>query len=459
MIQKLKAFERTFTTLVKAFFVLLMFAIFYGFFLFDGAELRTELLRVSRVSAILTMTFLVLHFSMIRIYGGYSIGGKGIKETILSMIVAVSITDIISFLQLCVMEKRIVNIAILILVMVMQFLAIWIITYFANIVYYKINPPKKLLIVYGDAIKLNNILLKLRRYKKRFKVGKVMHFSAEELHRSIRASEAVMLIDVPSSKKDYIIEYCYKREKQIYYTPELADILINNAGHELVEDTTMFSYEHRGLTPLQKVLKRLCDIVISGIGLIICTPIMIAQAIAIKLEDGGPVLFKQERSTINGKLFKVWKFRTMVVHAEKSGTAVLASKNDPRITKVGAFLRKTRMDELPQLFNVFFGSMSIVGPRPERDSIAQQYYKDLPEFEYRLKVKAGLTGYAQILGKYNTTPKDKLVLDLLYIEDYSLRLDFKIMFQTAIVFLTPERTEGFKETERTSFKKQKNSKD
>ena len=169
---------------------------------------------------------------------------------------------------------------------------------------------------------------------------------------------------------------------------------------------------------------------------------MIIVALLIKLYDGGPALFKQKRLTIDGKVFEVYKFRSMIVDAEKDGVARLASKNDNRITPIGKFIRAVRLDELPQLLNILKGDMSIVGPRPERPEIAEEYMKDMPEFAYRLKVKAGLTGYAQILGKYNTTPRDKLLLDMMYIEKYSLFLDIKLMLMTIKILFMSESTEG-----------------
>ena len=183
------------------------------------------------------------------------------------------------------------------------------------------------------------------------------------------------------------------------------------------------------------------DIVISGIGLLCASPIMLIEALAIKLEDHGPVFFRQRRVTKDGKVFEVLKFRTMIVDADKNNKR-LASQNDDRITKVGRFLRKTRMDELPQFINILKGDMSIVGPRPEQEEITEKYVEVLPEFKYRLKVKAGLTGLAQIQGKYNTTPRDKLIFDLIYIEQYSLFVDIKLILQTVKVLFKSDSTEG-----------------
>ena len=176
--------------------------------------------------------------------------------------------------------------------------------------------------------------------------------------------------------------------------------------------------------------------------MVVAAPIMLAVAAAIKLEDGGPVFYKQDRLTRGGREFKILKFRSMIVDAEKYAGAVLASGDDPRITRVGKVIRATRLDELPQLLNILKGDMSIVGPRPERKCLADEITKELPEFPYRLKVRGGLTGYAQIFGKYNTSAYDKLRLDLIYIENYSLLLDFKLIILTLRIIFSKDSTEG-----------------
>ena len=175
---------------------------------------------------------------------------------------------------------------------------------------------------------------------------------------------------------------------------------------------------------------------------------MLVTALAIKLEDGGPVFYKQRRVTRGGEQFDILKFRSMIVDAEKGGytLSMRAGERDPRITKVGHFIRATRIDELPQLLNILKGEMSIVGPRPERVENVEAYSREMPEWHYREKVKAGLTGYAQVYGKYNTSAYDKLRLDLMYIENYSLMLDIKLIFMTVRILFSKEATEGF-ETE------------
>ena len=214
-------------------------------------------------------------------------------------------------------------------------------------------------------------------------------------------------------------------------------------------DTPLFLCRNSGLSLDQQVAKRALDLICGVLAFIVASPFMLITAAAIKLYDGGPVLFKQKRLTIGGKEFNVYKFRSMVVDAEKDGVARLATQHDDRITPVGRIIRKIRFDELPQILNILKGDMSIVGPRPERPEIAEEYKKDMPEFDYRLKVKAGLTGYAQILGKYNTLPYDKLKLDLIYIENYSLLLDLKLILMTIKILFIPESTEGLADGEIT----------
>ena len=206
------------------------------------------------------------------------------------------------------------------------------------------------------------------------------------------------------------------------------------------------------LTVEQRIAKRLIDIICSLLLLLIASPFMLITAIAIKCYDGGPVLYKQVRCTRGAKEFMIMKFRSMRVDAEKDGVARLAAKNDSRITPVGRFIRAVRIDELPQLFNILKGDMSFIGPRPERPEIIRQYMEEMPEFAFRMKVKAGLAGYAQVYGKYNTTPYDKLKLDLSYIENYSVWLDLKLMLLTLKILIKPESTEGIESTQVTAMK-------
>jgi len=212
-----------------------------------------------------------------------------------------------------------------------------------------------------------------------------------------------------------------------------------SSEYYLLDDISMLNYNVKGLNMEQRIIKRCMDIVFSILLGIVSSPIWILSAIAIKIHDGGSVLFKQDRATINGTVFQVYKFRTMKEHVENRSV----TEDDDRITPPGKILRKIRMDELPQLLNILKGDMSFVGPRQEMLENVEAYTEELPEFRYRLRVKAGLTGYAQIAGKYNTTPKDKLMMDMMYIENYSVFKDIQLLFQTAIVLLKSDSTEAF----------------
>ena len=234
---------------------------------------------------------------------------------------------------------------------------------------------------------------------------------------------------------------------RVYVVPKITDIIIRNGEDITAFDTPLILVAGKGLTIGQRFVKRVEDLVLSIPALILAAPVMAVIAIAIKLEDGGPVFYRQKRATIGGKAFDILKFRSMIVDAEKPGVSIPATDHDPRITKVGRIIRACRLDELPQLLNIIKGDMSVVGPRPERLEHMQKYGEDIPEFYYRLKVKGGLTGYAQIYGRYNTSAYDKIRLDLMYIEHYSLILDIKLILMTIRILFSKSSTEGFDVTE------------
>lgn len=264
--------------------------------------------------------------------------------------------------------------------------------------------------------------------------------------------DGVILWDMDTALRNKLLKFCYSRGIRVYMMPKIPDIMIKGSDQLHLFDTPILLTREYAMTIEQRVVKRLIDIVCSLLLMIAASPFMLVTAIAIKLYDGGPVFYKQVRCTRDMREFQILKFRSMRTDAEKDGVARLAEKNDSRITPIGKFIRKVRIDELPQLFNILSGEMSFIGPRPERPEIIRQYQEDMPEFTFRTKVKAGLAGYAQVYGKYNTTPYDKLKLDLFYIENYSVWLDLKLMLLTLKILFQSESTEGVNAGQTTAAK-------
>ena len=384
---------------------------------------------------------LLLFFS--RMYGGLRIGYLERGNVLYSQILSVSLVNLITYLQIALLAKRFLNLIPFLLMFACQAVLICIWTFLADRLFEKLFPPRQMLLVYGNRPSLT-LMDKMNCRKDRYRIKQVVHINdgVERIQSMIPSYDAVVICDVPSPVRNQLLKFCYGRSIRVYMTPKISDILVRSAEDVNLFDTPLIMSRNGRISIEQAVAKRLMDIVISGIALVIASPFMLVTALAVKLQDGGPVLYRQNRLTEGGREFYVNKFRSMRVDAEKDGVARLASAGDSRITPVGNIIRKIRFDELPQLFNILAGDMSIVGPRPERPEIAAQYEEEMPEFRYRLRVKAGLTGYAQVYGKYNTTPYDKLKLDLHYIQNYSLMLDVKLMIQTVKILFMKESTEG-----------------
>lgn len=279
-----------------------------------------------------------------------------------------------------------------------------------------------------------------------FRTSKIMRYrlvpaeySQERLEHYIKESDKVYILDIPAERRNELLKLCYKAEKPVYCISKISDILLQGGYIVKYEDRPFFCCEKYRLDRSEECIKRIFDIFCSFCALVLLMPLFLCIAICIKLEDGGPVIYKQLRCTKGGKEFNIYKFRSMVVNAEPDGVR-LAEKEDRRITRIGGFLRNTKMDELPQLINILRGDMSIVGPRPERPEFIRKIIEEVPEFEFRTYVKAGLTGYAQVQGNYATSPLDKLKWDLMYIHQYSFALDLKIIIMTPfIIFLHNNR--------------------
>ena len=312
--------------------------------------------------------------------------------------------------------------------------------------YRKLFPPLKLIEIYGE--KAENLLYKFIDRPDKYIIAKSITFSdIASIAEEIDNFDAVLINDLPANQKNRILKLCFEKDKRVYFTPKLSDILVKGAEELNLFDTPLYLRRNNGIPIWKLAVKRFFDIVLSVFTLVVLSPVLLIVAVAIKHEDGGPVFYKQERCTIGGKKFMILKFRSMIVDAEKDGRPHPVTEDDDRITKVGKVIRACRIDELPQLINILKGDMSIVGPRPERVEHVERYKAMIPEFAFREKMKGGLTGYAQVYGKYNTTALDKLKLDLMYITNYSLLLDVQIIFETVKILFQKESTEGFSEAQ------------
>lgn len=439
-----KKFEKSMVFALK---FLMYAASFVTFFLMFAIDNR-EIIVLSRTAAVTMSTYAIVLVLLSGIYGSYAIGSKKDKDILLSLTVSGILTDLITYFELTIMKTneannttfKIENVGILVSVILIQFVIHLIFIKLGNAFYFWLNDPEKCLVVTSASDDVGRVVAALSDLSKRYSVYDVIKCDDPALKDKIVESDTVVMYEVPVDLRKDIIDWCYQNLKNIYYNPNVADILEHNSQQMIMDDISFYAWQFHLITFEQRIVKRLTDIIIATVLLVVLSPVLLISAICIKKNDGGKVLFRQKRATANGKVFEIYKFRTMRENVENKS----AIKDDDRITSVGRILRKYRIDELPQLINIVKGDMSLVGPRPEMLENVKDYERELPEFRYRLRMKAGLTGYAQIFGKYNTSSKDKLMLDLMYIENYSLIRDIQLLFQTVmVIFKAEESTEAF----------------
>ena len=399
--------------------------------------------------------YVLIIFFFTKVFGGYSMGYMRMTDIALSHVLAIILSGITGYLELCLICRDYVSPQPMIGVVAAELLFVlpWI--YVVRKAYSWLDPPRQMLVIYGEHSP-DDLIAKINTRKDKYNICEEVSYRIghEKLYPMIRQYEAVVLCDLPSQARNQIMKYCYQESVRTYVTPKISDILFRGADDIHLFDTPLLLSRNQGLSIDQRMVKRVCDILFSLCGIVLASPFMLLIALAVKLYDGGPVLYRQERLTRDGRPFLIYKFRSMSMDSEKDG-ARLAAKGDKRVTPVGKIIRNIHFDELPQLFNILKGDMSMVGPRPERQEISDKYEQTIQEFSLRTKVKAGLTGYAQVYGKYNTTPYDKLKLDLTYIENYSLWLDIKIMLLTFKILFQKENTEGVDEEQTTAMKQEK----
>ena len=393
----------------------------------------------------------ILLFFFVNTYGGFKIGYLKKADIIYSQILAIICVNAVTYIQICLLDRHFVKVLPLLLLTLIQSVvtALW-----ANVfqwIYGMMFPPRRMILVCGErpVFGLKN---KMEAREDKYNICETVNIRAgmETIYKKIQGYEAVIIGDIPSQQRNEIMKYCFEKSIRTYMLPKISDIILRGSDDIHLFDSPLLLARNSGFTFEQKVMKRFTDITVSILLLALSSPVMLIVAFLIKAYDGGTIIHKQTRLTMGGKEFDVYKFRSMIMNAEKDGIPRLSAEGDVRVTPIGKIIRRTRIDELPQLFNILKGEMSLVGPRPERPQIADEYREYMPEFDYRLKVKGGLTGYAQIYGKYNTTPYDKLKLDLMYIESYSFRLDLKLILMTLKVVFMKDSTEGVAEGQVTA---------
>jgi exopolysaccharide biosynthesis polyprenyl glycosylphosphotransferase len=395
--------------------------------------------------------FVLLYVIFARIYDGFLVSVNRISEMIYSQGLAVLISDGVLFVVIWLLSRRFPNLLPGLAALAAQILLAGVWSTAAHKWYYASFPAKKSAIIYGRRFGMEKLI---REYGLEKKFDIRLTVSVEDCLQDpsvLLDMDTVFISGVSSHDRNVILKHCVANGVDAYVLPRIGDIIMSGAKKMHMFHLPVLQVGRCNPHPEQTFVKRLFDIAVSAAVLLVASPVMIITAVAIKATDGGPVFYKQTRLTKDGKEFKVLKFRSMRVDAEKDGVARLSTgSKDNRITPVGRIIRKVRIDELPQLLNILGGSMSVVGPRPERPEIAAQYEEELPEFRLRLQVKAGLTGYAQVYGKYNTTPYDKLQMDLMYIANPSFLEDLRIIFATIKIIFIPESTDGIAEGQTTA---------
>lgn len=383
--------------------------------------------------------YCILIILFFKTYGGFKLGYLKKTDMLYSQLISMVCVNTVSYFMISLIGRDFMAFVPILNLTFTDFgvIAIW--TVLSGKLYFLMYPPRKLIILYGSR-QAASLVLKMSQRVDKYMICESISISepSEKVQELILKYEGVIICDIPADQRNKYLKFCFEKSVRAYIAPKISDIIIRGGDDIRLFDTPLLLCRNYGLTFEQRLAKRLFDIVFSAVALVLLSPLMLISSFAVKLCDGGEVLYRQKRLTADGKEFYVYKFRSMIADAEKNGIQ-LASEHDSRITPVGKILRKFRIDELPQLFNILKGDMSVVGPRPERPELTELYKKQMPEFEFRLKVKAGLTGYAQVTGVYDTSPYDKLKMDLMYIENYSFRMDLQIILMTIKTMFFPPK--------------------
>ncbi len=438
--------------------ILLMTILFSYFWYHYFAETMYTFRFYRRGNYVVIILYAVFLIFFTRMYGAMKIGQLRRIEVILSQYLSIFISNLITYVIVSLLAFRFVNLLPMLFMTMGDFVITTLWTFLAGRIYGRIFKSWKILLIYGER-PATDLVYKVEERRDKYAIHDAINVNEgmEIIAEKVKDFEAVIIGDIPSHQRNDVLKFCYGNGIRAYVIPKISDIIMMGSDRIHIFDTPFLLAKGYSLSFDQRFMKRALDIFLSIPMILLTSPIMLITAVAIKLYDGGSILYRQTRCTRGGRIFSIIKFRSMVEDAEKDGVAKLASSHDARITPVGKFIRSTRIDELPQLFNILRGNMSFVGPRPERPEIIEDYRKEMPEFEFRMRVKAGLTGFAQIYGKYNTVPYDKLKLDLFYIEHYSLWLDIKLILMTMKIIFKRESTEGIDDEQTTALKEKDES--
>ena len=431
---------------IKAIHLVLTVVVFFlSFLIFRYGKIVVEDygFRYNYYAAILYGAMIVF---FARTYNAYLLGYTRIRQLIFGQVLSQIISIVLLYFVVSVAWNKFHNPLVFLPMLGVQLVIDLVWSYYSNSYFYKLVGKHKTLLIYRNAIdrsRLGNI--KGKPIERVYEIADELQFDGSfvELKDKIVGYDTIFVAGLNSSCRNGLLKYCKENSVQGFFLPHIGDTIMQDAKHIQAFDTPVLYVGRKELSPEFAFIKRVFDIVSSGIALIVLSPLILITSIAIKLSDGGPVFYRQTRLTRDGAEFRIVKFRSMKVDAEGDGIARLSQgDNDDRVTPIGKIVRRYRLDEIPQLWNIFKGDMSVVGPRPERPEIAEMYYEKIPDFKLRLQVKAGLTGYAQIYGKYNTAPYEKLEFDLLYINNMSILVDLQLCFATVMTLFKKESTEG-----------------
>ena len=431
---------------------IILMTILFGFFwykFFAGTMYVYKFYRRGNYAVIALYAMFLIFFY--RMYGAMKIGQLRRIEVILSQYLSIFVANIFTYMIISLLAFRLIDVLPMVVMTLGDFLITTVWSFCAGHLYGRIFKSWKILLIYGER-PATDLVYKVEERRDKYAISDAINVSEglEAIAEKAKNFEAVIIGDINARDRNDVLKYCYGNGIRAYVIPKISDIIMMGSDRIHIFDTPFLLEKGYSLSFDQRFWKRALDLVLAVPVFILTSPVMLLTTLMIKLDDGGSVLYKQIRCTQDGREFEMIKFRSMVENAESDGIAKLAQKDDCRITRIGKFIRATRIDELPQLYNIIVGDMSFVGPRPERPEIIRQYMEDMPEFKFRMRVKAGLTGFAQIYGKYNTIPYDKLKLDLFYIENYSVWIDIKLILMTVKILLKRESTEGVSEKQVTA---------